>query len=79
MIKKNFLPALITTITLVPACPQAATIWTDWSAATIGTAGSAVGTLNSITASYSGEVLSNTRQFLQITPLPSRQLAIKEA
>ena len=37
----------------------AQTVWTDWTAATAGTPGSATGTLNGIGVNYAGEVLSN--------------------
>jgi hypothetical protein len=37
----------------------AVTVWTDWTSATAGTPGSATGTLNGKTVSYSGAVLSN--------------------
>jgi hypothetical protein len=39
---------------------QAATIWTDWTSATLGTPGSASGTLGGVTVSYNGEVNGNT-------------------
>jgi hypothetical protein len=39
---------------------QAATIWTNWTSDTLGTPGSASGSLSGITVSYSGEVNGNT-------------------
>jgi hypothetical protein len=40
--------------------PALATIWTDWTSARAGSPGSAVGTLNGITVTYNGEVISRT-------------------
>src|SRR5215204_63101 len=42
---------------IVPADPASATLWTDWASATIGSPGSAIGTLDGITVAYSGEVI----------------------
>ena len=40
------------------ASPASATLWTDWTSATSGAPGSAVGTLDGITVTYSGELIS---------------------
>ena len=42
------------------ASPAAAMLWTDWTSATIGSPGSAIGTLGGITVAYTGEVISYT-------------------
>jgi len=39
---------------------RASTVWTQWSSAAAGAPGSASGTLNGITVSFSGEVLGNS-------------------
>lgn len=51
------LAAALTTAVAVPA--GAATVWTDWTSATTGAPGSAAGTLDGVSVSYAGEVLSN--------------------
>lgn len=43
---------------LVAAPVSAGTIWTDWTSATIGGPGSAVGTLNGVAVTYTGEILT---------------------
>jgi len=41
---------------IVVAAPASATIWTDWTSATVGAPGSAAGTLNGVAVAYAGEV-----------------------
>jgi hypothetical protein len=43
-----------------PLSLQAATIWTDWTAATEGAFGTASGTLGGVTVSYAGEIIALT-------------------
>src|SRR5689334_22392517 len=45
-------------IHILSACPASATLWTDWTGATVGSPGSAVGTLGGITVAYKGELIS---------------------
>ena len=45
-------------IHILSACPAPATLWTDWTGATVGSPGSAVGTLGGITVAYKGELIS---------------------
>lgn len=53
--------AAIVGVLILAASPAAAsTIWTDWTSATIGTPGSASGSLDSVTVSYSGELIAET-------------------
>ena len=40
--------------------PASATSWTDWTAATVGSPGSAVGTLDGVSVTYSGQVIAGT-------------------
>ncbi len=60
MLRVVILAAVIISSTFSSAYAQAATIWTDWTSAIVGTAGGASGSLGSITVSYSGEVLSGS-------------------
>jgi hypothetical protein len=43
-----------------PLPASAATIWTDWTSATAGNLGTASGTVDGVTVTYTGQVLSNT-------------------
>ena len=43
---------------LVAAPVSAGTIWTDWTSATNGNPGSAVGTLNGVAVTYTGEIIT---------------------
>jgi hypothetical protein len=47
-------------LSIVAAPVSAATIWTDWTSATIGNPGSALGTVSGVTVRYAGEVNGNT-------------------
>ncbi len=61
MLKKLFLSTFSTSMAMMFISPAtAATVWTNWSSATVGVPGSASGTLNGVTVAYSGEVFSQT-------------------
>ena len=49
----------IAAATLFAGPALAVTVWTDWSTATFGNPGSAVGTLNGIGVTYSGQVIAS--------------------
>jgi hypothetical protein len=45
---------------ILAAAPALATLWTDWTSATLGNPGSAVGALDGITVTYNGQVIAQT-------------------
>jgi hypothetical protein len=51
--------AVVLAMTFTAGLP-AATIWTDWTSATIGAPGAAGGTLGGVTVTYAGQVTGNT-------------------
>jgi hypothetical protein len=51
------LAALILTLAVTAPRASACTIWTDWTSATVGVPGAAIGTLDGVTLRYVGEVL----------------------
>jgi hypothetical protein len=54
------LAAVITGMFVLAAGPTSATVWTDWTSATVGTPGSAAGTLDGVAVTYTGEVRAGT-------------------
>src|SRR4051812_13815509 len=53
------LGCVLTMSSLFATSAFAATVWTDWTAATTGNPGSATGTLNGVGVTYTGEVIGS--------------------
>lgn len=72
MIRRGLVIAavLVTVLTIAPMDTPAATMWTDWESATNGGPGSASGTLNGVSVSYSGQVIGSVLNGVSTSWLP---------